>query len=364
MRQSFKRKVAALLMAALVGAAAMPAMATEDATNTTAGQINSLEVAEAGYRDMIERYRIARDSGYYVEDINSIDFNYILGMTNPPTLYYSLIDLAQDGVPELFIGYTDFSGISVDLSGWREGDYEFYDIIGYDNGFVKRLFPLGMGYKVRYHLMDNGVILNTVNSGAFNTFMGYYKLGANSTAPYLDKFLEYDGWYGDQFFVGYGDYYDGDKKPISSSQWTQIFRSHTYARNLKWYSIDDTVSLHQAMRSFSIPVMINGSELACDQPAVLRNGRTLVPLRAIFEALGAEVEWNGATQTITAVKGSTNVQMHLNSKTMSKNGQSIALDVPPQAIGGRTMVPVRAIANAFDYNVYWDSANRVVEITD
>lgn len=155
-----------------------------------------------------------------------------------------------------------------------------------------------------------------------------------------------------------------NKWRVSKAEKDRVVKSYSFVKNIKWYSIDDAASLHQAIRSFSIPVMINGSELACDQPAVSRNGRTLVPLRAIFEALGTKVEWNGATQTITAVKGSTTVQMRLNSKTMSKNGQSIALDVPPQAIAGRTMVPVRAIADAFDYNVYWDSANRVVEINN
>ena len=363
MKHSLKMSIAAILMAALIGTTAAPVMAAEAITNTTAGQISSLEAAEAGYRDMIERYRCVMESGYDRDLIKTYDVNFILGMTDSLFLDYALIDLAQDGVPELFIGSYYERNFTVNQYGWRKGGYEFYDIFGYENGEVKRLFPQhAMGYKDRFHLMHNGVLLNTISSGAYNNLMGYYVLGANSATPYLSEFVEYDGWYGDQFFGGQGNYDDYYKTLISKVQRDKVVQKYSYVRSINWYPIDNTAALHQALRSFSIPVYVNNSELACDQPAVARNGRTLVPLRAIFEALGATVEWNGVNQTITAVKGNTTVRMRLNGTTMSKNGQIISLDVPPQAIGGRTMVPVRAIADAFNYNVSWDSVNRIVSI--
>lgn len=360
MKCAFKKKVAMLVMTALMGTLAVPAMAAETTTNT-AGQLNSLEAAEAGYLGAINRYRDARDMGYSEASIYGNDVNYILERAQPPSLYYTLVDLAQDGVPELFIGYSDFMGVQVNASGWREGDYEFYDIFGYENGYVMRLFPTGMGIDERFHLMNGGVLMNTITGGA-DALVGFYTLGANSATPYLSKFVEYDGRYGDYYYLGSGSYNDTNKKQITAAQWNQTIRSYDYTRHFNWYPIDNTAALHQALRSFSIPVYVNNSELACDQPAVARNGRTFVPLRAIFEALGATVEWNGVNQTITAVKGNTTVRMRLNGTTMSKNGQLISLDVPPQALGGRTMVPVRAIADAFNYNVSWDSVNRIVSI--
>lgn len=365
MKQSLKKKLATVLMVALLGTTAVPAMALEGATNTTAGQTNSLEAAEAGYRDMIERYSIAQENNFFEGDwgmLEEFDLNsetYLL--RGDATLHYCLVDTAQDGVPELFIANYDGSDFTVNEFGNRIGGYNIYDTCGFANGVTERLFDTySMGYRIKYSIMNNGVISFAGSSSARSGSNNYYTLGANSKSPYLSCFISYDLWNGDYYWQGYGNY--NNKWRISKAQRDNVVHSYTYARNLKWYPVSDTASLHQAMRSFSIPVRINGSELDCDQPAVARNGRTLVPLHAIFEALGAEVEWNGVTQTITAVKDNTTVQMRLNSKTMTKNGQTIALDVSPQAIGGRTMVPVRAIANAFDYNVYWDSANRVVEI--
>jgi len=95
----------------------------------------------------------------------------------------------------------------------------------------------------------------------------------------------------------------------------------------------------------------------------LGGDRTLVPLRAIFEALGATVDWDGATQTVTAKKDSDVIKLQIGSNEMTVNGKTVTLEVPAQLINGRTMVPVRAIAEAFGAEVYWDAATRTVKIT-
>ena len=115
--------------------------------------------------------------------------------------------------------------------------------------------------------------------------------------------------------------------------------------------------------SSQITVIINGKPLALEQPPIIENGRTLVPLRAIFEALGAEVDWNPETQTVTAGKGGTTVMLTIGSNTLIKNGQQISLDVPARIVGGRTLVPVRAVAESFDAEVEWDASTRTVNIT-
>lgn len=103
-----------------------------------------------------------------------------------------------------------------------------------------------------------------------------------------------------------------------------------------------------------ISVLLNGEMLEFDvQPTVISN-RVMVPMRTIFESLGATVQWEGNTQKITAKTANTTVEMQLNNNTMLVDGQSIALDVAPQAINGRTLVPVRAVAESFDIHVIWD----------
>ena len=111
-----------------------------------------------------------------------------------------------------------------------------------------------------------------------------------------------------------------------------------------------------------IKVTLNGKALSFDVPPQIIDGRTLVPLRVIFEALGATVDWNGNTQTVTAVKGNTNISLRIGGNMLTKNGVNIALDVPAQIINGRTLVPARAVAESFGAKVDWDSGSRTVII--
>ena len=113
-----------------------------------------------------------------------------------------------------------------------------------------------------------------------------------------------------------------------------------------------------------IKVILNGEAIKFDQPPVSDSGRTMVPLRAIFEALGAKVEWNQSTQKITSAKGSNKVTLTLGSKTMYKNGSAITLDVPPKVVNSRTLVPVRAVAEAYGCDVKWEQHSQTVIITD
>jgi len=100
-----------------------------------------------------------------------------------------------------------------------------------------------------------------------------------------------------------------------------------------------------APSSGTITVLLNGQPLSFDQPPVIVNDRTLVPLRAIFEALGMEVNWDGTTQTVTATKDGTFIILAIGSPAAVVNGYGRTLDQPPVLLGGRTMVPVRFIAN-------------------
>lgn len=113
----------------------------------------------------------------------------------------------------------------------------------------------------------------------------------------------------------------------------------------------------------AINLTIDGTPIKTDAPPVVLEGRTLVPLRAIFEALGANVEWDNATKTATAIKAGTEIKLTLNNKTASVNGIAQTLDVPAQSIDGRTMVPARFIADNLGYTVGWNSNTNTVTLT-
>lgn len=115
--------------------------------------------------------------------------------------------------------------------------------------------------------------------------------------------------------------------------------------------------------SDTISVRINGAYQTYEQPPVLQNNRTLLPLRGIFEALGAEVTWHAATSSVTAVRGSQTVELTLGSTTAKVNGQPVELEVAPQLINSRTMVPARFVSESLGAQVGWESDTRTVVIT-
>ena len=112
-----------------------------------------------------------------------------------------------------------------------------------------------------------------------------------------------------------------------------------------------------------VSVYLNGEKLDFDVPAKITDGRTLVPLRVIFESLGATVEWEDKTQTVTAIKDDIQIVLQVNNSIMSVNQEEITLDVPPQIVGSRTLVPVRAISESFNCLVEWDGDISLVKIT-
>lgn len=112
----------------------------------------------------------------------------------------------------------------------------------------------------------------------------------------------------------------------------------------------------------AVDLYVDSTLLETDTPAQLVNGRTLVPLRAIFDALGAEVTWDASTWTAYGVKDDTHVSIQINNPVAYVNKQAISLDVPAQMINNRTMVPARFISESLGAKVYWDPSTSTVRI--
>lgn len=112
-----------------------------------------------------------------------------------------------------------------------------------------------------------------------------------------------------------------------------------------------------------IKVTVNGEEVQFKgQNPVIRDGRTLVPVRGVFEALGAEVNWIDEKKKVIILSKDVNISMELNSDRFYVNGDEKKLDVPASLIDDRTMVPVRAISESLGCQVEWDDANKTVVI--
>lgn len=111
-----------------------------------------------------------------------------------------------------------------------------------------------------------------------------------------------------------------------------------------------------------IAVYVDGTQVKFDaQPRIIEN-RTMVPMRAIFEAIGATVNWNAETRTASSTFRGTTVSITVGTNILLKNNTEIPLDVPAQVVESRTLVPVRAIAESFDCKVEWLGDIRTVRI--
>ncbi len=120
----------------------------------------------------------------------------------------------------------------------------------------------------------------------------------------------------------------------------------------------------QGMKNDEITVKLNNLKVEfSDQKPVLVNNRTMVPMRAIFEKFGAEVKWDEATRSVTGTKGAMKVNLTIDQAIAFNNGKEVTLDVPAQIIGGRTMVPLRFIGEALGAQVGWDGSTKTVSIT-
>ena len=102
---------------------------------------------------------------------------------------------------------------------------------------------------------------------------------------------------------------------------------------------------------------------AADMQGEIVQGRFLVPMRGIFEDLGANVVWDGNTRTVTGKKGNTSIILTIDSNLARVNGENIKLDVPATIIKGRTFVPTRFVSEALGADVKWDEVARVATIT-
>lgn len=103
-----------------------------------------------------------------------------------------------------------------------------------------------------------------------------------------------------------------------------------------------------------VTMHVDGHFIASDVTPTIRSGRTLVPLRAAGEALDAEITWDQGTQIATAVKDGNIVKFHLNDPVYTVNGETRYADVPTMLINDRTMLPLRALGEALNAEVGWD----------
>ena len=323
-------------------------------TPTVSVQQSNVNAVYNQYLDILQRYKLVQDKGFPGPDMINLGLNGILTMSSydKTPLSYALVDIAHDGSPELI-----FAKVGLQYNDkLNQGGYKIYDMFGNENGTIKRLFNIGsMGYRHIFTLRESGMVAEVILGGSSYNYTQFHNLNINSYSPKVSHFVLQTGWLGEvpKYYRGTTDlnsYY-----AINESEYNSLRNQYGYIQNINWHPLDDYASLWNELNATTIPVYINGLPIEFDQQPVNENGRVLVPLRGIFEALGAEVYWDNASRSIISNRGDINLIMTIDSNTMYKNGVAQYLDVPPKIINDRTMVPLRVIGETFGCNVLWEN---------
>lgn len=114
-----------------------------------------------------------------------------------------------------------------------------------------------------------------------------------------------------------------------------------------------------------VKIVVKGEKITgLDVPPLIIGERTMVPARAVFEKLGCEIAWNEDAQEVYVMHGNDIITLKIDSKTGSKNGTDFTMDTPAKIVNDRTLIPIRAVSEAIDYNVGWDDKTRTVTIDE
>ena len=111
-----------------------------------------------------------------------------------------------------------------------------------------------------------------------------------------------------------------------------------------------------------VSVQIDGEVVALDTPPMIQNGRTMVPVRGVFEAMGAEVTWNEESRQVVISLADKKLVLVAESMVMTAGDQEISLDVPAMIVNDRTFIPLRAVSESLGCEVSWDNEERCAKL--
>ena len=278
------------------------------------------------------------DNDRYLIYDSETDKSYIRGYDGKDI---AVIDgCATTSHPYLFV--TTYDG-----TDWHTTHYDYNGNVIEYYSYIESEFPalrLDWDRDNGYEILDSED--NVVYEAPENMFIRNFHKG---------KFVEI---YDYNYSAGLVDVYGNEVVPFGQ------YRDIHYCEELDIFAFTTEDNMVSIAKIEMLTVEVNGKDVNfADQRPFIKDGRTLVPLRAIFEALGAEVVWNGATRTATSTRGDVTVSLTIDSDIMYVNGKEVTLDVPATIVNDRTVVPVRAISEAFGCKVEWNGNYQTAIIT-
>ena len=263
---------------------------------------------------------------------------------------FILYDLDKDGVPELIV------------SNWfhRSSYIAAYTFKG---GRVQQLSFEGIGFcSLVFAPAGNAPGLITIQGEIGVTLTTLWAISDNSLVAVTSVLVEMDIMDGDDFYWAV-DWRDATREEYERV-FDSVFGDINRLQPIPVHDISDS-NIRQAISAVQPPltVLFDGRPMVFDVPPQIINGSTMVPMRAIFDALGAAIAWDGDTSTITATRGATVVILTVDSRIATVNGNAVELNEPAVVINGRALVPIRFVSDALGAAVGWDGSTRTVSIT-
>ncbi len=304
----------------------------------------------------------------YVREISYIDGIYYVRITNRGYLRAMVWGSTSEDVIEGVYSSTD-------LENWKEEpDLQRVPVT---NGKTVLTMSNDNVYTFKDGRLDNQIIYEEVKTNYIAGNDVYSQQILNTTGEY---FYIYDSSrkYGDPMAIWLSN--DGiymTKYQVDTLNLKSINGSLLDGYEESYMSKND---IDRYLQTSDIYVRLNDKILGFAQPPVMENDRTLVPMRFLFEQMGADVNWNDSTQTATATINSArggggernrageiqnSVTFAIDNTTAAVNGKEATMDVPARLINDQTFVPLRFLSENLGYNVEWDeSANTAIITTD
>ena len=149
-----------------------------------------------------------------------------------------------------------------------------------------------------------------------------------------------------------------DEHIIICDLWKDKLVLWTRKRLVEYDMADIEDVLNEKCPSDTPYIEFNGNILGFDVPPIIEDGSTLVPMRFLFEQMGADVEWDSETQTATATLDNKAVTFSIDNVNARINNKPAKMDVPARLVNGKTMVPLRFLSENMGYDVDWDADSR------
>lgn len=209
----------------------------------------------------------------------------------------------------------------------------------------------------------------TIKQGDKTIFQAYEGVAAGGSYDLLNSQVDYgmrfnelaEGWYTYQVYVGEVNSWANGTELHTEKRWPAI-----YTREFK-VGDPPAMDYHDAPIPNSATVRFFGKKIEFDQPPVIIDGRTMVPVRAVFEAMEVSIRWDDATKTVTAWNAGRKITLTIGKNSLTigdHNGknQTVTMDAVAVIRSGRTLIPARFVAEAFGYTVDWNPKTRTVLI--